>query len=291
MVDSWGEGYAIASCYNAMRLGGGIFTLVRLNLKEMVMQLSDGSATDVLERVIPALAPQYVEIINSRARFIVEEVGWFEHNWWVKEGLIEPDKFTAYAGIFGLAEAVNWLMEQSGNGAQFGADPAANALAQEIIARIEAELEQCPADYCSGWHSGRVNCHAQVGINTDVDVTPGVRVPSGDEPALYEHILCEAPLHANIPGGVSTILEFDQTAQKNPQALLDIVKGAMDSGTRTLSIGGTDAEFIRVTGYLVRRSDLERFREQNINRHSSAALGAGFFETKPNHLHRRERKV
>jgi hypothetical protein len=42
---------------------------------------------------------------------------------------------------------------------------------------------------------------------------------------------------------------------------------------------------------LVRRSDLERFREQNINRHSSAALGAGFFETKPNHLHRRERKV
>ena len=33
MVQDWGEDYAIASCYNAMRLGGGIFTLVRVNLK------------------------------------------------------------------------------------------------------------------------------------------------------------------------------------------------------------------------------------------------------------------
>jgi len=81
------------------------------------------------------------------------------------------------------------------------------------------------------------------------------------------------------------------TAEKNPEAVLNIAKGAMKQGVRILSIGSFNSEFVRVTGYLIRRADLENARKEEKNRHSSAALGAGFFETKPNNLHRRERKV
>jgi hypothetical protein len=118
-----------------------------------------------------------------------------------------------------------------------------------------------------------------------------VRIPAGEEPELYAQLACESALHAYIPGGCSVILEFDQTAEKNPKAVLDIAKGAMKQGVRILSIGSSNSEFVRVTGYLIRRADLENARKEENNRHSSAALGAGFFETKPNNLHRRERKV
>jgi YjjI family glycine radical enzyme len=290
MVKDWGEDYVIASCYNGMRLGGGIYTLVRLNFKEMVKQ-SDGTEKDVLERIIPEAVKYLVEVVNSRIIYLVEENHWFDHSFWVEEGLLDPKKFTAYLGAFGLAEAVNWLMVKKGREtARYGSDPEANALAERIVKGVSDELKNNPASYCEGSH-GQVTFHAQVGISTDVDLTPGVRIPAGEEPELYAQLACEAALHAYIPGGCSVILEFDQTAEKNPGAVLDIAKGAMKQGIRILSIGSTNSEFVRVTGYLIRRADLENARQEEKNRHSSAALGAGFFDTKPNNLHRRERKV
>jgi len=59
---------------------------------------------------------------------------------------------------------------------------------------------------------------------------------------------------------VSTILEFDQTAAANPAAVLDIIDGAHHASIRNLSIGSANSEFVRVTGYLVRRADLEAHR-------------------------------
>jgi len=57
----------------------------------------------------------------------------------------------------------------------------------------------------------------QVGINSDVGVTPGVRIPSSEEPDLYTHLQIEGSTHGWIEGGASTILEFDQTAAGNPK--------------------------------------------------------------------------
>ena len=125
----------------------------------------------------------------------------------------------------------------------------------------------------------------------DVGVTPATRLPSGEEPDLYSHISAEAPNHEWLSGGVSTILEFDQTASRNPEAVLDIIKGAFKKGVRNLSIGSANSEFIRVTGYLIRRSDLEAAKNEKSMRHGSAFLGSKFMETKPNHLHRRTRQV
>ncbi len=289
MVQDWGEDYAIASCYNSMRLGGGIFTLVRVNLKEMV-KLAEPSIDDLLKRVIPMVAEKQIEVIQSRVRTIVEDVGWFERNYWVDEGLIMKEKFTAYAAVFGLAEGVNELMVRLGRPqARYGYDAQANQLAGDITAAMHHAVKKIALPYCGGWDGACF--HAQVGISSDVGITPGVRIPSGEEPDLYAHLRAEGHTHEWIEGGVSTILEFDQTAAGNPEAVLDIIKGGFKEGVRNLSIGSANSEFVRVTGYLIRRSDLEAAKAHKALRHSSSILGSGFLQTKPNHLHRVRRKV
>jgi YjjI family glycine radical enzyme len=290
MVEAWGEDYVTASCYNTMPLGGGIYTLVRYNFK-VAMAHGDGSIDNYLDRVIPETVERFVEVVNSRIRFLVEETEWFESNFWVQEGLLYRDRFTAYAGVYGLAEAVNELLVNAGNSAaRFGNNPTANELAERIVVRFGEELEKHPGAYCGG-KDGKITYHAQVGISSDIDVSPATRIPSGEEPELYAHLAAEAPLHRAIDGGVSTVIEFDQTAKENPQAVLDIIQAAHGMGIRALSIGSSNSEFIRVSGWLIRRSDLERAKDEKALRHSSSYLGAGFFDTKPTHLHRIARKV
>lgn len=290
MVQDWGEDYVIASCYNAMRLGGGIFTLVRVNFKEIV-KLAEPSMDDLLTRVIPMVAEKHMEVIQSRVRTIVEDVGWFEQNYWIEEGLLEQDKFTAYAAVYALAEGVNDMMIHLGRPqARYGHDAEANQLAIDMLAAMHNALKGIPIPYCSGWDN--TACfHAQVGINTDEGVTPGVRIPSGEEPELYEHLRTEGSAQSRIEGGTSTILEFDQTAAGNPEAVLDIIEGAFKEGVRNLSIGSANSEFVRVTGYLIRRSDLEAAKTHKALRLSSSIVGTEFMQTKPSHLHRVTRKV
>jgi len=290
MEKDWGEDYVIASCYNGMRLGGGIYTLVRLNIKEAAA-LSNGSKDDFLERVLPQITPYWLEIINSRSRYIIEEFDWFKNNFWVDEGFLQQEKFSAYAGIFGLAEGVNNILDRSVKAENhYGHGAVANELAKAITGRIHALLQKTPLDICEGTQ-GFACYHAQVGISEDVGVTPAVRIPSGEEPDLYAHLKAEAPSHEWLFGGVSTILEFDQTADRNPEAVLDIIRGAFREGIRNLSIGSTNSEFVRVTGYLIRRVDLEAAKQEKALRHASAIFGTGFLATKPNHLHRITRKV
>jgi len=290
MEKDWGEDYVIASCYNGMRLGGGIYTLVRLNLKEAAV-LSDGSREDLLNRVLPYVTKYWLEAIESRSRFIIEDIEWFEDNFWVDEGFLHKEKFSSYAGIFGLAEGVNHIMDKSGAPEKrYGHNEEANQLAKAITDRIHDLLEDIPLEICEGT-AGHACYHAQVGISEDVGITPATRLPSGEEPELYAHLKSEAPNHEWLIGGVSTILEFDQTAARNPAAVLDIIKGAFREGIRNLSIGSANSEFVRVTGYLIRRADLKAAEQEKALRHSSAIFGTGFMETKPSHLHRITRKV
>ncbi|MDK2979776.1 MAG: hypothetical protein PWQ55_123 [Chloroflexota bacterium] len=288
MAADWGEDYVIASCYNAMPLKGGIYTLVRLNLKKAAEMAGDDPER-FLDETLPQIGKSWAEVIASRARFIREDVRWFEDNYWIEEGLLDEHKFSAYAGVFGLAEGVNHFFQNDGT-SHYGNDPAANRLAERITTRIHEVLEDNPVVYCEGT-DGKACYHAQVGITSDLETTPATRIPSGEEPELYEHILSEAPTHKWIKGGISTILEFDQTAAQNPAAVLDIIEGAFKAGIRNLSVGSANSEFVRVTGYLIRRADLEAHKAEKALRHSSAALGSGVMENHPNHLHRITRKV
>eukprot|EP01107_Rhizomastix_libera_P009822 TRINITY_DN259_c0_g1_i1.p1 TRINITY_DN259_c0_g1~~TRINITY_DN259_c0_g1_i1.p1 ORF type:complete len:555 (+),score=141.69 TRINITY_DN259_c0_g1_i1:41-1705(+) len=287
-----GGKYVIASCYNSMPLKGGIFTLIRVNLLEMV-KLSNGTMEDLLQNVIPKVAEKTVEIINSRCDFITNTVKFFENDPWTKEGLLDPSLFGAYPGIHGLADAVNYMTEKlfPGKGMRYGKDETSNKMGLEITKTICQELEKHPAPLCKGWKGGKVIPHAQVGISQEKGVTPALRIPAGEEPDLYDQIMCEAPLHKWVPGGVSSIIEFDFTAKQNPKAVLDIIQGGFKNGMLTISVGSSESEFVRVTGYLVRRSDVKAFSHGEVLRHTSAALGGEFCTLQNNTLHRRERKV
>ncbi len=286
----WGSDYVVASCYNIMHIKGGIYTLVRLNLSELATRF-DGTYASLLEEVIPHYAALQVEVINSRIRHLVEDVGWFDHAVFIQEGLLSSDKFSAYAGVVGLNELVNKVMTlRNLPQKKFGHDQEANQVGQEIVTALKTALFTHPSPYCKGTNE-HVTFHAQVGISEDESATPGLRIPAGQEPDLYAHLSAATPIQQLVEGGISDILEFDQTARNNPEAILDIIDGAMKLGIRDLSIGCTDSEYIRVSGYLVRRCDLENRQEEKLLRHGTSHLARGFFEEQPNTLHRRRRQV
>ncbi|MGE5560990.1 MAG: YjjI family glycine radical enzyme [Chloroflexota bacterium] len=267
MVDVLGERYGIASCYNTLPLGGGSFTLPRLNLKEAAGLAKD--AGDFLGNILPDAVGALCEIVAARARFIVREARFFESSWLAREGLISRDRFTAMAGFYGLYECVQRLS----GGLRMGHDRSADDLADRIMTTASALVKAERCDECRGT-GGRITVHAQSGIDTDVDVTAGVRIRIGDESALFDQIRLQSRLQRHFDSGVSDIYIFESTARDNPDGVLRIIKGAMMHGMRLMALNTSDSELIRITGYLVKRSDVERYRRGEQLREGTVKLGA-----------------
>ena len=118
--------------------------------------------------------------------------------------------------------------------------------------------------------------HAQVGIDTDYGISPGCRIPIGDEPALPKHIKQTAKFHPYFKSGIGDIFPFDEMSAKNPSSILDIIKGAFKEGMRYFSVYSTEADVIRITGYLVKKSEMEKLHnnEQVIQQTVVFGLGA-----------------
>ncbi|HZI43795.1 MAG TPA: glycyl radical enzyme domain-containing protein, partial [Ilumatobacter sp.] len=213
---------------------------------------------------------------EARIRHLVERSRFFEHSWLVAEGLLSLDRFTAMFGVVGLAECVEHLLALDGRDGRYGHDDEADALAHEIV-RASAELvEARPMPYCDAT-GGRALLHSQAGLDVDVELTPGTRVAAGQEPDLYRHLRAVAPNHRWFPSGVSDIVRLDETVADNPQAAVDIAKGALALGMRDVTFEVANGEFVRITGYLVRRRDLARVGAGQGVRHPSTVLGAGSF--------------
>jgi YjjI family glycine radical enzyme len=265
-----GPDYAAVSCYNSLKIGGGSHTLVRLNLKEVVMATA-GGIDDFFANSLPEYVNLTAELMESRIRFLVEESGFFTSHWLVKEDLISLDHFSAMFGIFGLAEAVNILMARSGSTEKYGFGESANELSYRITSTIAKLVAEIPMPYCQG-NQGRAFLHSQSGINLDIGVTAGTRIPVGTEPALFEHLKTVSRHHHLFAAGISDILAFDETAVNNPAAIVDVIRGAFASGMRDFTFNLASNDFIRITGYLVKKSDLAKMPAA---RHSSTLLGAG----------------
>jgi YjjI family glycine radical enzyme len=246
--------YGIVSCYNSLPLGGGGSTLVRLNLLEVARR--SGSPDDFFTHRLPFYCRQQIDIINARCEFLYQQANFFQSSFLVSEGLIDPQRFAPMFGIYGLAEAVNHLCEQQ---SCYGKDVAANDLAYRISEQLAAFVAAAPVKY--GWQQ-RALLHAQSGISSDTQTTPGARIPYGEEPDPVTHLQTVAPHHLHYAAGISDILTLDETIKNNPLALMQLCKGAFAAGMRefTANVGGND--LVRVTGYMVRLSDLEKFREE-----------------------------
>lgn len=270
-----GDEYGIASCYNTLKVGGGAHTMVRLNLKEIVHHHRPDLKT-FMGRLLPDYIEHTLELLEARTKFLVDETGFFKHHFLSKEGFIDISHFSSMFGIFGMAEAVNLLLEAKDPHELYGHSPRGQQLALEILALIKTALGNRVIPYAKGNH-GHAFLHAQSGIDLDVDATAGTRIPYGDEPSLFEHIQFVAPFHAYFDAGISDIFYFDKTALQNPKAIMDITKGAMAKGMKDFTFNLSDSDFIRITGFLVRRKDVDRAGKESVLS-NSAILGKGSLE-------------
>ncbi|WP_298445454.1 YjjI family glycine radical enzyme [uncultured Ferrimonas sp.] len=263
------QDYGVVSCYNSLPLGGGSHTLLRLNLLQS-FALCDGTEQDYLTRVVPHCAQLMAEGMRHRIHFLVEESNFFQANFLCREGLVSLDNFTAMFGIYGLAELVNGLMDAQGQSGRYGLDDAATALGERIVAAYQQQVQALEMPYC---RDGKVLFHSQSGISCDADTTAGARIPVGQEPDTVSHIKALAPLHPYFDGGVSDIFGFEPTIRHNPTALTRLVLGGFQLGLRMFTANLSDNDLVRVTGYMVRKSDIAKFRQQ-AERHNSTVLGA-----------------
>lgn len=271
-----GDQYVLASCYNGLLLGGGSYTLCRLILGNIAKRASDRK--DFFENQLPYVLERMALYMDERIRFEVEESGFFESNFLAREGFIKRDRFTAMFGMVGLAECVNTLMELEGKSGRFGHDEQADDLGVEIMDAIQAFNEAHTNPYCEAT-GGHFLLHAQVGIAQDKGISPGTRIPIGEEPKeLMDQLRHCSRFHKYFPSGTGDIFPVDVTVHKNPEFVLDIIKGAFASDLRYLSFYESDSDVIRVTGYLAKRSEIEKYQRGESVLQNTTQLATGATE-------------
>ncbi|MBM4761176.1 YjjI family glycine radical enzyme [Bacillus sp. B15-48] len=275
--------YGISSCYNILPICGGAYTLSRITLPGLAQVAT--SNEQFLHELLPDCLDALGNYMNERIEFLVEQSGFFESSFLVKEGLIHPDNFIGMLGITGLAECTNILMGESGK--RYGHDTEADDLADQIMTIISEFVAQFPAKY-SKIANGHLMLHAQVGMDYDIGITSGVRIPVGDElENVYDHLRHSARFHREITTGCGDIFPFETTGRNNPSAILDIVKGAFSLGSKYISFYEENSDLVRITGYLVKRSEMEKYKNEQVVLQGTTHLGA------PNYDHNqlKERKV
>lgn len=268
-----GDDYCIASCYNGLYKGGGSYTLSRLVLSNIAKRAS--GIEDFKTNTLPYVLDIMARYMDERIRFLVEESGWFESSFLATEGFVHREKFSAMFGMVGLAECVNILLEKEGCAERFGHSDRANQLGVEIMDIINEFNNNHQNKYCEAT-GGHFLLHAQVGLADDHDIAPGTRIPIGEEPdELVDHLNVINLFHKYFPSGTGDIFPMDLTVHKNPEYVLDIIRGGLGMDIRYLSFYGSDSDVIRVTGYLVKRSEMEKLDAGQNVRQNTTGLGLG----------------
>ena len=273
-VSEWGERYAIASCYNGLSIAGGGFTLPRLRLYECALDAK--SVEDFLARELPRHIDLQLEYMDKRVKFIVEQSSFFKTNFLVTEGFVKQENFTGMFGVVGLAECCNYLLGITDKKQGFGMNKEATDLGIRIMDAIDARVKAHEAPYCDAY-GHRYRLHAQVGIDTDgMDDSPGTRIPIGVEPTMLEQLEVNEKFHPYFPTGTGDIFKFEETWLKTTDAILAIIKGSLARGLRYFSGYLENNDVVRVTGYLVKKSEIEKLRakKQSLNNVTVFGMGA-----------------
>ena len=267
--------YALASCYNALPLGGGAYTLTRLRLGTIAKSAKD--VKDMLENLMPKVSRLALSTIDKRHKYLVEKSNFFESSFLVREGFLKKENFTSMIAIVGLADAVNNLLEKEGLNETFGKSKRGDEIATAILDVLEKENANHEGLYVQRTNN-RYLLHAQVGASLDEEDknnTPAHRVKVGQEPALLEQLKQSAPFHKYFPSGTGDLYAFDQTYEDHLDALLDIIDGAFALGYRYITTYEKNTDLIRVTGYLVKKSEVEKARRGEAVLQDTTWFGSG----------------
>ena len=272
-VKEWGENYAIASCYNGLLKAGGGFTLPRMRLYECSLSAKD--VDDFLQNELPRYIDLQLEYMDKKVRFCVEESSFFKANFLVQEDFVKLENFTGMFGVVGLAECVNHLLGIEDKKKGFGMNEEATDLGLRIMDVIRDRVAAHEAPYCEAT-GHRYRLHAQVGIDTDgMDDSPGTRIPIFAEPTMLEQLQVNEKFHPYFPTGTGDIFKFEETYEKTPEAILPIIKGSLARGLRYFSGYLENSDVVRVTGYLVKKSEIEKLNQQKQSLNNVTVFGKG----------------
>lgn len=266
--------YAIASCYNALSKKGGGYTLPRLRLFEISKE--SNSIDDFFNNVLPKYVNLILKNMDQRIKFIVEESSFFKSNFLVKEGFVDINNFSGMVGVVGVAECVNNLLGIEDKSKGYGHNKDCEELAIKVLSKID-EIVSNHEGYYSLNFNNRYKMHAQVGIDSDgLDDAPGCRIPVGYEPDLFSHLELETKMHKYFPFGVGDVFKLDDTWNNSLDALLDIIKGSFNKGLRYFTAYNANNDVVRVTGYLVKKSEIEKLenKKQSLNNVTVFGMGA-----------------
>lgn len=272
-VKEWGEDYAIASCYNGLKIAGGGYTLPRLKLYEC--SLDAKSADDFIENILPKYVNLQLEYMDKRVKFIVEESTFFTDNFLSTEGFVKRENFIGMFGLVGLAECCNHLLGIEDKKKGFGMNKEATQLGIRIMDAIDRQVNEHVAPYCDAFDH-HYKLHAQVGIDTDgMEDSPGTRIPIFAEPSILQQLQINEQFHKYFPTGTGDIFKFEETYEKTPEAILPIIKGSLANGLRYFSGYLENCDVVRVTGYLVKKSEIEKLRQNKQSLNNATVFGQG----------------
>lgn len=267
--------HAIVSCYNALPIGGGAYTLPRLRLGTIAR--TTNSLEELIDNLLPKVANAMLSMMDKRISYLVEKSNFFETSFLYKEGFISKNNFTAMFGIVGLADAVNHILKCEHLEERFGSSPRGDEIGHIIMQALEKIVSNHEGKYVERTHN-RYLLHAQVGANlSDEDNfnTPAHRIPVGDEPILPLHLKQAAQFHKYFPSGTGDLFAFDQTNLNSMEAMGDIIKGAFKLGFRYITTYLQNSDLVRVTGYLVKRSEAEKVEHNEVVLRDTAIMGHG----------------
>ncbi|MCB5915388.1 DUF3029 family protein, partial [Lachnospiraceae bacterium 210521-DFI.5.19] len=81
--------YGIASCYNALPIAGGSFTLSRVVLSRLAERAKDSE--HFLEELLPRAVKELCGYIENKIEFLVEKSHFFKSNFLVQEGFVKVE--------------------------------------------------------------------------------------------------------------------------------------------------------------------------------------------------------
>lgn len=282
--NEFNNNYAIASCYNGLPISGGAYTLTRLNLANLSNQTN--SEDEFFNTLLPNAVKLMCKYMDERIRFLVCETPFFKESFLIKENLIDQNNFSAMFGLVGLAECTNKLLNLVDSKKRYGKGQKATDFALKVIEKIDELVKQHDNPYCT-YSNNKFLLHAQVGISDDIGITPGCRVPIKEDIELFDQLLFEAKFHKYFPSGIGNIYPFDKKTKENPSFVYDILNGSFKNQMRYFSLYSNDADVIRITGYLVKKSDIEKLKNDEQVYSNSVVLG---MDATQNH-HILDRKV
>ena len=103
---------------------------------------------------------------------------------------------------------------------------------------------------------------------------PAHRIRVGEEPTLLARTQTIA-IPVIFPSGTGDLFAFDQTYVDHLDAVVDIIDGSFAQGYRYITTYLKNTDLIRVTGYLVKKSEVEKYRKGEVALRDTTCYGSG----------------